>query len=120
MKRLFVPLLLMIALQSCYYDNEEELYPGSTGCDTSNVSYSADVAGIMEINCNGCHGSGFHQGGVITDNYNDLKTIAENGRLWGAINHEDGYKPMPENSPKLPDCELSKIRSWIDAGYPQN
>jgi hypothetical protein len=42
--------------------------------------------------------------------------VVDNGRFWGAINHEDGYSPMPQNLPKLNDCDLKKIRTWIDEG----
>lgn len=106
----------MALMQSCYYDNEEDLYPDAPVCDTLDVRYSADVAIIMQNNCNACHGSGFPQAGIITDNYDDLKVIAENGKLWGAVNHEDGYSPMPQDRPKLNDCDLSKIRIWINNG----
>lgn len=109
-------ILLLIAMQACYYDNEEELYPQQAACDTTNVGYAATISIIMENNCNTCHGSDFPQANVITDNYTDLKVIADNGRLWGAVNHENGYSPMPNNLPKLSDCNLSKIRIWLDNG----
>ena len=106
----------IIGLQSCYYDSEEDLYPIITECDTSNVTYSGTVSPIISDNCISCHGSTFPQGGVILDNYDDLKTHVDNGRFWGAINHEAGYSPMPQNLPKLPQCELDKIKTWIDNG----
>lgn len=109
-------IVLMAFLQSCYYDNVEELYPDALPCDTSNVGYSETITTIMENNCNGCHSSGFPQGGIITDNYDDLKVIADNGKLWGAVNHDEGYSPMPQNRPKLNDCDLSQIRIWIENG----
>ena len=108
--------LLLALLPSCYYDNVEDLYPDPLPCDTSDVSYSGTIAVIMQDNCNSCHGSGFPQGGVVTDNYEDLKVVAENGKLWGAVNREEGYSPMPKNRPKLNDCDLTKIRIWIDNG----
>jgi hypothetical protein len=113
-------LLLISVLQSCYYDNEEDLYPESTECDTSGVTYTNTIAPLLEANCNSCHNSVSPNAGVITDNYTDLKVIADNGQLWGAVNHESGYSPMPKNQPKLPDCELSKIRKWLDDGAPDN
>lgn len=111
-----ISIILLAFLQSCYYDNVEDLYPTPLPCDTSIVTYSGSIAIIMQDNCNACHASGFPQGGVVTDNYNDLKTIADNGKLWGAVNHEEGYSPMPKNKPKLNDCDLSKIKIWIDNG----
>lgn len=114
--KLGIVILIIGFLQSCYYDNEEELYPQAPDCDTTNVTYSSTMVKIMEDNCNACHGSSFPQGGIITDNYADLKIIADNGKLWGAINHDEGYSPMPQNMPKLNDCDLSKIRIWLDNG----
>ena len=111
---------LMGLMQSCYWDNEEELYPQAPECDTLNVTYSGTIFQIMENNCNGCHGSAFPQAGIITDNYDDLKVIAENGRFWGAVNHEEGYSPMPKDLPKLNDCDLAKIKVWIDDGALNN
>jgi len=114
-------LVLAIAfLQGCYWDNEEELYPIVADCDTTNVTYSGTVAVILDGNCVSCHNNGFAQGSVVLDNYDDLKVVVDNGRFWGAINHEEGYSPMPQNLPKLKECDLSKIRVWIDDGAANN
>jgi len=105
---------------SCTYHNEEDLYPHNSDCDTSNITYSESISDMMETSCNGCHGALSASGGVITDNYNDLSLIANDGRLWGAINHESGFQAMPLSSSKLPECELSRIRKWIDDGALNN
>jgi hypothetical protein len=41
-------------------------------------------------------------------------------RIWGAINHSSGYQAMPQNLPKLSDCNLAKIAAWKNAGMPDN
>ncbi|MCF8230703.1 MAG: hypothetical protein K9J27_00835 [Bacteroidales bacterium] len=123
MKKLFfIPAIIFFAglFGGCYYDNEEDLYPQSSQCDTTNVTYETKIAPIMENNCNSCHNQVSANAGVFTDNYQDLKTIAENGQLWGAVNHEPGYTPMPKDAEQLPDCDLKKIRIWIDNGTPRN
>ncbi|HNW53110.1 MAG TPA: hypothetical protein PKN21_02525, partial [Bacteroidales bacterium] len=55
------PLALIIALAltlgGCYYDNEEDLYLGSSGCDTTNVTYSGTVVPVFAGYCNSCHSS---------------------------------------------------------------
>jgi len=111
---------LVAGLNSCYYDNVEDLYPEQPACDTSNVSYSGTVAPVMAARCNSCHSATSASGGVITDNYNDLKLIVDNGRLHGAINHLPGFSPMPQGGEKLNDCTLAKIDAWINAGAPNN
>lgn len=111
---------LLIMASSCYYDNEEYLYPDPTPCDTTNVTYSGSVAPVMAANCNGCHSTASPSAGIITDNYNSLKSIAESGVLQGAINHQSGYSPMPKGGNKLNSCDLTKIDVWINAGTPNN
>lgn len=118
MSFLFLVLIFlgMASLNGCYYDDEDNLYPQVGGCDTSNVTYSGTISGIMNGNCNACHSGPTANANVITDNYDDLKIIADNGRLWGVVNHESGYSPMPKDRPKLSECDLSKIRIWLDNG----
>ncbi len=113
----FAVLLLVSILSSCHFDKEEVLYPKSSdGCDTLNVTYTNYIAPIMVDNCNGCHGGSFPEAGIRTDNYNDLKDLAENNSLAGVVNHEPGYSPMPKDKPKLSDCDLKQINAWIESG----
>lgn len=109
-----------LEINGCYYDDEDNLYPQIGGCDTSNVTYSVTIAGIMTSNCNSCHSGSTPSGNLKTDNYTDLKTIADNGKFWGAVNHETGFSPMPKDRPQLSDCDLRKIRIWIDNGSLNN
>ncbi|MCF8364495.1 MAG: hypothetical protein K9H16_01845 [Bacteroidales bacterium] len=105
---------------SCYNDNEEDLYPGTIACDTTNITYAGTVAPILQINCNGCHNTVVQQSGIITDNYSDLQTIINNGSFKGAINHLGGFSPMPKDGGKLSDCDLKQINIWLDSGSPNN
>jgi len=113
-------LLIAVLMAGCAWHNEEDLYPQPTACDTLSVTYSATVAPVMQQFCNSCHGSVAPSGGVITDNYTDLSVIAKNGILWQVINHEDGAIPMPQGGNKLSDCNLKKIKIWIEDGSPDN
>lgn len=113
-------LFFSLALAGCYYDKENELYPDQANCDTSGVmTYSQSVAPVMVANCNTCHSGANPEGGVITSNYDGLSVVANNGKLWAAVNHE-GSLPMPQGGDKLPVCDLTKIKKWIDAGAPDN
>jgi hypothetical protein len=120
---IFVALSGMVLIPGCYYDNEEYLYPengGITGCDTTNVTYAGTVAPILATNCNNCHNPTSPSGGVIVNNYSDLKQYVDNGRFWGSINHDPGYSPMPKGGGKLSNCNLLKIKKWIDNGALNN
>lgn len=109
----------VISVAGCYYDNEEDLYP-SNPCVTDNMSYSTDIAPILQTNCYTCHSSGSNLSGILLDNHAGLKTYIDNGRLLGAINHASGFSPMPQNAAKLSACNISKIESWAAAGAPNN
>jgi cytochrome c553 len=74
----------------------------------------------MQTNCNTCHNTTTASGGWITDNYTNLKTIATNGKLYGAVSHASGFSFMPQNANKLNDCDIAKIKKWIDSGSPNN
>jgi hypothetical protein len=106
---------------SCYYDHEEDLYKYTNVlCDTTNVTYSQSISKILSSNCNTCHSQSTLSGGVATDNYAAVKTISLNNKLWGTVSQTNGFSPMPKNSSKLSDCDLAKIKKWIDAGSPNN
>ena len=112
--------LLMSLLQSCYYDNAEDLYPQPPACDTINVSYADDVWPIINANCTGCHSGGAPAGNIYLDNYDNIVIAADNGSLLGTIRHESGYSPMPKGGTKLSDCNISIIEKWVDDGTPDN
>jgi hypothetical protein len=92
----------------------------SSGCDTTNVSYSGAVKNIIAGKCQGCHSSAAPAGGYDYTSYAGVKARVTDGKLWGAVNHLAGYSPMPRNGNKLSDCELAQIKKWIEAGAPNN
>jgi Predicted membrane protein len=102
--------------------NEGAQNRGNCGtlCDTSSFTYSGAVKAITEQYCRGCHSSASPSGGVVLDTYAGVKTVADNGRLAGAINHRAGFKPMPQGGAKLSDCQIKQIEKWIASGAPDN
>jgi hypothetical protein len=106
-------------MSSCKYNNQEELYPV---CDTSTVTYSGTIVPILHDNCYRCHGtnSNSKSGGIILEDYNVLKKYAADGRLYGNVAHLPNYIAMPFDGGKLSDCDIAKIKSWVDKGYPNN
>jgi len=110
-----------IFLAGCYYDVGEELYPTSQ-CDLADVSYSTDIIPILTDNtCISCHNNVSPQGSIKLDTYSEVKINAENGKLFGSMNHDSGFKPMPQGSSNKTDqCSLDKIRTWIENGAQNN
>ena len=111
---------IVIFMQSCYYDNVEDLYPQLLVCDTTNVTYSNNVWPIINANCTSCHGGGAPAGNIRLENYNDISSAANNGSLLGTIRHENGWSPMPKGGGKLNNCDIAKIETWVNQGTPDN
>jgi len=119
-------LVLAVIVYSCSKSNEEEVKTGFYGstppnCDTANMSYATDIKPILQANCYSCHSnSTFTISGTKLENYNDLIHHVEEGDVLGAITHAAGFPAMPENAPKLSDCDINKIKAWIERGALNN
>jgi len=113
---LFIALTFSINY-SCTFDNEEDLLKDYE-CDTIDVIYS-DLTNIFSDICADCHSSNntYHPD-IKMDSYSNVKSSINTGLVLPAINHEDGVPPMPNGLPKLSDCDLKKIQTWIDLGMP--
>ena len=112
-----------LALSSCYYDTEEELYPTAVpagNCDSIKGEYSAEVEPIINLQCRSCHNDGFASGGVNLQDYEDVKNSVLNGTLLKSIKHEAGASPMPQGAPKLDECDIVAFEKWAGAGAPNN
>ncbi len=109
----------MIFFSACYYDNEATLYP-PTECISTNMSYQNDILPIISNNCYVCHSAVSNTGNVTLEGYSELIKYVDSGQLMGAINRDPGFSPMPQDAPKLNDCNIEKIESWIAAGALNN
>jgi len=98
---------------------EEELYP-SLECQTQDMSYSIDISPIISDNCLLCHNQTARFGNIILEEHADVLTYVNNGLLLGAIRHDPGFSPMPQNTAQLLECEIEKIAAWIDQGTLNN
>lgn len=130
MKKIFVCLTaLTVLVAGCSKTNEEaerNKLAGNTvdtttrTCDTVNMKYSTDIQPILAANCYSCHANGAAQGGVTLQTYNPVKQRATNGILLNVITHASGFPAMPYQRPKLSDCDINKIRDWINRGALNN
>lgn len=87
-------------------------------CETSDVRYGAFVQPLIQSRCQGCHSGNTPQGGVNLSTYANIKTMAANGKLYGAITRTSNW--MPKGGAKLDDCTVAKMKAWIDAGALEN
>lgn len=89
-------------------------------CDTLDISYAGIIAPLLQTHCLGCHSAASASGGIILEGYNNANTYAMNGRLYGSVAQLNGFSPMPQGQGQLPACDIAQLKSWIDAGAPNN
>ncbi len=116
------PALLMTAVAillsggGCYYDSEEDLYPGAF-CDTANITYTNRIEPLILSNCAqpACHVPGGDGAGDFT-HYSGVKAKVDNGTF---RNQTIVNKVMPPGAP-LSKCELQLLQAWLDRGAANN
>jgi hypothetical protein len=123
MKRLFISLaataVFLFFFVSCYYDNEEALYPVlNNACDTTNVTFSGTIAPLLSSNCYSCHSNANASfgGGIHLQAIADV--IANSSKIDVSIK-QTGAKPMPPNG-KLNACSIAKFDIWVRNGMQNN
>lgn len=116
----FLILIFMggLLMSGCYYDNEEELYPAPDDCDTTAVSFAADVQPIINNNCISCHSGNTPSGNLRLENYSQISANANN--IYNRISLPvTDVNHMPPGI-QLDDCIILKIKTWLDNGTPDN
>ena len=92
-------------------------------CDTSKYTFVKAVVPILKTYCYGCHATSIAPtsgGGFVLDTYTGVQVQAQNGKLYGDLNHDAGFHNMPLGGKKLPDCMIAQVKKWIDAGAQNN
>jgi uncharacterized membrane protein len=87
-------------------------------CDPNTGTFASFVQPLVQARCQGCHSSNSPQGNLKLSSYNEIKTVALNGKLYASLTRPSNW--MPSGGAKLDDCTLQKIQFWIDSGAPQN
>ena len=126
MRRLYATLaffsFFLILFVSCYYDNEEALYPSiNTACDTTNVTFNTTIVSILNNNCWTCHSNSqaaANGNNIRLQNYADVVAMSVN--ISGAIKWQAPYSHMPKNSAPLKDCAIKQFDIWVRNGMTNN
>jgi hypothetical protein len=123
MKRFFISLavaaIFSVFFYSCYYDNEEALYPTLVNtCDTTNVTFSGTIAPMLSNNCYSCHSNANSSfgGGIRLQSFTDV--TANSQKLIAAINRTGPF-PMPPSG-RLGSCSITQFEIWVRNGMPNN
>jgi mono/diheme cytochrome c family protein len=126
MKRTIISLTVIIVsllfFVSCYYDNEEALYPQlSTSCDTTNVTYSGTIVSVLNNNCYSCHSNKTAAGygnNIRLENYSDV--VGNIDRVLGSVKHSAGFSAMPKNGGSIKSCSIDQLDIWVRNRMPNN
>jgi hypothetical protein len=127
-RRIWLPalaaILATVSMQSCYWDNEEDLY-GNLPCESTNVSYKEDVEPIIILNCYSCHSevnAPVSGDGLNLEGYRTFSLYAQlyETTLVESIKHEGSASEMPKFAPKLDTCSIKIIENWIIEGRQNN
>lgn len=128
---LFLGIFLQLACTKNKYEKPADpAKPVVVTCDTVStaMSYSIHVKPILVNNCgtNGCHDAvnkfgGWDLSACTPTAGNGVQACAiTNNQLLGAITHSNNVNmPMPPSG-KLADCDIAKIRNWIQQGAKDN
>ena len=108
--------LASLSQTACYYDNEKDLY-GTGNCDTTAVSYIADIKPIVDANCISCHAPGGQQETSPMVTYDELKKYADTRDI---VNRTNGSSSLMPPSGKMNSCNIALIEAWVNAGAPNN
>jgi uncharacterized membrane protein len=105
-------------LSSCTNDNEEDLYPTTQQCDTTNVSFAATILPIVQNQCQTCHSGAAPNGNFRLESYEDISAGAN--KIYGRTSlPADDPMIMPPGQ-KLDDCSIGQIKKWIEDETPNN
>jgi hypothetical protein len=112
--------LSSLLFTSCYYDNAEDLYQNfQTDCDTTVISFSEDVMPIINQNCISCHGTVAPSAGLMLTNHTQIADAVANRDLLGRVLLPPGNPSrMPPSG--MSDCNIDKIKAWVNANTPNN
>jgi mono/diheme cytochrome c family protein len=98
---------------------------GVVTTDSSQATFAAVQAGVLQSSCVTCHSAARSSGGINLQSYETVMgAAAAHGHAIVVAGNPDGshlYEvmqsgEMPPNGPKMSDSQLKLVRSWIQNG----
>jgi hypothetical protein len=108
--KLVLILMIVFTIFACSEKASSDL------CEQKDVTYTNTIQPILEANCYECHNHTTKSGYISWEDTVKVRELALNGKLFGVINHETGFKQMPKGRAKLDTCDIVYIKQWVDAG----
>ncbi|MBI1223088.1 MAG: hypothetical protein GC180_10835 [Bacteroidetes bacterium] len=111
----------LLFLSSCTNNSVEVIAPSPSGCDTTDMTYSVNIAPIFtKHGCLDCHSAQVATSGIVLDNYNDVSANAD--VIMPSLAWPSGYpssKKMPPGGPQVTACEIHQFIAWMNQGKTQ-
>jgi hypothetical protein len=117
-----------LSLGACTYENEAELFelkqevnqPPQDSDTTEVISFNSRVKPILSASCNSssCHGAGTGPGRGDFSAYEGVKAKVDNGSFENRVIVRRNMPPSSRTP--LSEQEIQDLKSWIDAGAPNN
>lgn len=90
-------------------------------CDPTQGSFAQNVLPIIQQTCQGgCHAGSNPSANLSLETHAQISASALDGSLMNSLLATNGYAIMPDNTTGLPECYITQIQNWIDAGAPNN
>lgn len=120
--KFWVVLALLVSFSACYYDNKEDLYsnfPQET-CDTTIVSFAADVLPLITQQCGSCHSASVQTAGLVLTNHTNIAEAMNNRPLLDRVNKTPGDAQLMPPGGKLTPCQIATLTAWKNQGLLNN
>ena len=115
---------IYILLFSCKHESEI----AEPICDLSNIAFTKDIKPIIDQHCISCHNDSTGQ--IFLGDYESIKKTSDHSLiidgdtvdLVKSVMHLYPDSLEGKNMPyvKMDDCSINKIKTWVDAGAPNN
>ena len=110
-------LTLFVLFAGCTKDED----PVDTiDCTGLTPTYTADIKAILDASCakSGCHDSATQSDGKNLSNYAGASAVSVTNEFLGAIQHRQGFIPMPKDGPQLDADKVRLLSCWVQNGSP--
>lgn len=108
--------IVLLAISGLFLVSCESTTTQDISAVVTNPTYNANVAGVMNAKCTGCHGGGNQYPNLET--YAEVKDAAQNGTLLCRLDASCGSIMPQEGS--LPQATITMITLWKTQGYLEN
>ncbi|WJJ97899.1 c-type cytochrome [Algibacter luteus] len=115
-KNLIFVLAISMLLFNCSSDSNDDVKEQEMNPDPTTITYSANIASIINNNCNQCHGSTPSNGAPFSlTTYDDVKNRVD--RIIARVNNSTN--PMPPSG-QISSSLRDMIQQWKDDGLLEN